>query len=874
MNRDNKAGEKIREKESVKLKIDGVEVEVEKGATILDAANKAGLYIPTLCHDPRLEPFGACRMCLVEVEGRAKLLTACSSPAEEGMSVITSNEKINKLRRTVLELLAVHHPIDCPICDAAGECQLQNLTNEMRGSDKRRFDGWEKTAEIDRSNPLIERNLARCIGCGKCVRVCNEVQGTSAIDFSFRGFNTKIGPAFAEPLSCDFCGQCVDICPVGALQNRQYKFTTRSWLLQKHLSVCPFCGEGCVVQLGIGQKGSIVRGKSRPDVGFNEGNLCGRGRFGHDFLQTSCRIGVPSVRKNGQMRQVGWDEALDEVAKKLTGIREKYGAGAIGFLIGGRVDNETIYVAKKFIYDFIGASKVSSSSTRRYAQWVDVCKRLWGVKPPYCGAERFSNSDFILVLESEISASNPLSWIKIYEAKRKGAFLVTADYRRAKVGLRSDKFLTISPGGALELILRIAGCVVKTGGYDRSKVRAINGFDNFMQAVMKVRPSLTSDVSEKDIEQIAGAVMNAKRPFIVLSLESVDSVKTAGLVEAVANLAILLGFGPDAIYVPSPEANTRALVDSGILNESYYNTAKIFDEILAGKIKALYVIGDAPLSHLPDVARLRRALLSLEFLVVQDILINSTGGYADVLLPASAWSEHEGCFTSSAGMIQVFPRVVAPAERALPDRQILLMLGKDMGFAFEKESVEQIRAAFINEWYGEVPVINYNLVQGGTRETSIRTSSEEYKPICFASIDWSAGGVSGGDDGRLILATRGARGHNSTLSTYSAGITSVFPEPFVFINPEDARMTGLEDGQNVNVRSASGEISVRVNVDGEMRRGVVYIPVHFSEPPVLELFNEKDFYEGKATKVRITPIILTARQEEKVLEGAVEEAVS
>lgn len=836
----------------LKLKVDGKEVEVPRGATILEAADRAGIHIPTLCHDPRLKPFGACRLCVVEIEGRGtRLVTACTTPAEKGISVISYNPRIEKVRRTILELLAVHHPVDCPVCDKAGECKLQELTVELRHSDKRRFEGFEKKKARDRRNPLVERDMARCVACGKCVRVCAEVQGTCAIDFQYRGFVTSIGPQFNEPLDCDFCGQCIDICPVGALMNKQYKFTTRSWLLKKYPAVCSFCGDGCVVEIGVGQKGTIVRGRGVEGIGLNGGNLCQRGRFGHDYLLSSNRVGEPMVRKEGELTAVGWKEAVSTVADRLKEIKSKHGSDSIAFMVGGRIDNEGLYALSRFMNDVVESGKVSSSSMRKYKNWIGVVRDVWNMKPPVVNAASALDSDLILVLESEINATNPLVWVNIHQAMmKKEASVVVADSRRSKAGWRASKFLKVDPGGAVELLLRIASVILKRGLFDTKSAGKISGFERFAKEANSARPVLTDDVSDMDVALLATEIVKAKNPLLVITLDASENMKSKQLLSAAANLAVLLGRGPDSILVPMPESNMRGLTESGMFKGAGSEDPSIVvRNILNGKIRALYITGDDPISHLPEMNNVRKAFLSLDMLVVQDIMVSPTAAMADVILPAAAWAEHEGSYTSSNGLIQAFGKIVTVPGRAKPDWEIISMVSEEMGRAMGYGSVEGIRKDYIEQWHPGKKILT-----PGVSSYMEVVGEPGGKPAGrFLEVGYTIRPPSLGRK-ELLLVTGPMRGHSGILSTYSAAITSVFSEPLAMIHPGDAEEMGVKDGDSVNVRSASGEISIKVRLDEEVKRGVIFISVHFSEPPVLDLFTSDSYVHGMPVKVKITPL--------------------
>ncbi|RME69345.1 MAG: 4Fe-4S dicluster domain-containing protein [Nitrospirae bacterium] len=339
----------------ITLMIDGKYVEVPEGTTVLEAARQADIYIPTLCDDPRLEPYGACRLCLVQIKGMPRPVTACTTPAREGMEVVTSNEEIERIRRTIVELLLSDHPNDCMVCEKAGDCTLQELAY-FYGLRENRFWGARRQYTKKDNNPFIERDMEKCVLCGKCVRVCEEVQGVAAIDFAHRGFNTIVSPPFEKDLNCEFCGQCVSVCPTGALIGKLSLGKGRQKDIKKVDTVCPYCGCGCNITLHV-SRNEIIRVTSSPDT-LNEGWLCVKGRFGFKFVNHPDRLKKPLLKKNGRFYEVSWDEALQYVADRIKEIKEKYGPNAIAGLSSARCTNEENYLFQKFLRAAIGTNNV------------------------------------------------------------------------------------------------------------------------------------------------------------------------------------------------------------------------------------------------------------------------------------------------------------------------------------------------------------------------------------------------------------------------------------------------------------------------------------------------------------------------------------
>jgi predicted molibdopterin-dependent oxidoreductase YjgC len=353
----------------VNLTINGKKVRVRKLSTLLDAAAKLDIPIPTLCHHPALSPFGGCRLCLVEIKGSPKPVTACTTLVRDGMEVVTSNPRIEQMRRATLELILSDHPQDCMVCERAGDCKLQELAY-FYGIRDNRFKGERRIYEKKDGNPFIVRDMEKCILCGKCVRICDEIQGVGAIDFAYRGIKTKICPPFEKDLNCEFCGQCVAVCPTGALTGRMWAHKGRQNFREVD-TICPYCGCGCNITLHVWR--NEVRRISSKENTPNEGWLCAKGRFGYSFIDHPQRLKKPLIRispkedkessspvthHTSHFREVSWDEALDYTAGRLKELIEKHGADAIGGLSSARCTNEENYLFQKFIRAAIGTNNV------------------------------------------------------------------------------------------------------------------------------------------------------------------------------------------------------------------------------------------------------------------------------------------------------------------------------------------------------------------------------------------------------------------------------------------------------------------------------------------------------------------------------------
>ncbi len=338
----------------IRLRINGRVVDVTAGKTILDAAKQIGISIPALCNHPMLSHSGSCRVCIVEVNGNP--MTACTTLVEEDMEIVTNSPYIENLRRDTIDLILSDHPFDCMVCQKTGECELQELayTYNIR---QPIFSGERRIYERKDGNPFIERDMEKCVLCGRCVKVCDEIQGVGAIDFAYKGFGTKVCPPFERDLNCEFCGQCVMVCPTGALVGKSWIGKGRYWNITETDTTCPYCGVGCGITLHV-KDNEIIRVTSRQNSPVNKGLLCVKGRFGHAYVSSGDRLKQPLIRKNGILEPASWDEAMDFAAQRLLAIKEQHGPDAIAGLSSARCTTEENYLFQKFMRAAVGTNNV------------------------------------------------------------------------------------------------------------------------------------------------------------------------------------------------------------------------------------------------------------------------------------------------------------------------------------------------------------------------------------------------------------------------------------------------------------------------------------------------------------------------------------
>ncbi|HLC17316.1 MAG TPA: molybdopterin-dependent oxidoreductase [Thermodesulfovibrionia bacterium] len=789
----------------VELTIDGKKIKVKEGANILQAALSNGIEIPHLCYDPRLERFGGCRMCLVEIEGRRWPVAACATPVKNGMTVKTDTPALRKSRQTTLELLLIHHPLDCPTCAKAGECSLQDMVFGY-GKTKTRFKRLRHHSPADVRGPLIELDANLCILCGKCVRICAEHQGRGALGLIGRGFDTVVQPAFGEVLECDFCGQCVDICPTGAIANKTFKYTARAWYLNETVNICPFCSVGCTLTLGI-MEGRIVRSRGKQGTGLTDGNLCGRGRFGFDFMYSENRLKAPLIKKDGLFVEVSWDEALKAVSLRLREIWVESGIEAIGALGSPRCTLESNYILQKFMRKVIGTGNIDSSAHFGYNLVQDVFERTFGVREIPVRFNAPLEKELLFVIESDITSTHPVYGLNFLKAKRQGAELIVADCKETKLTWHSTENLQIKPGTGACLINGIMHIIMKQGLYNREHLAQIAGFEALETMISDYTPEKVeaiTGIGQNQLVSVASKIAHAKSRLLSMTLNASENSKGKDTVQAAANLILLLYEEPGSLQVPPEYCNTMGMLKVGIRPDEGGKTAR--DMLyLQGALRALYIMGEDPLVSFPDTNTVHQTLKSLDFLIVQDIAMTDTAKLAHVILPASGWAEKDGSFLNMSGIRQGIKKVVDAKGHALPDIQIIRNLGLLMGASVCARNYSDTQKE-INEILTASPKSSAQKVFHPT-PFDIRESKDASFPY--------------------TLVIRDSLQHSGTMSTRSKSIDLVLSDAFLEINEADAAKEGFEDASHVRVISNRGETILKVRLTSDIREGIVCTNTHF-----------------------------------------------
>jgi formate dehydrogenase alpha subunit len=862
----------------VSLNIDGIRVEASEGTTVLEAARAEGIYIPNLCADPDLEPYGACRLCLVEIEGVDGLPASCLTPVAEGMIVHTDTSYVNQARRRVVELLLSDHPDNCLLCSKNQHCELQKVAAYV-GFDQQRFKKLERPPLIDSSNPFFVRDSSKCILCGKCVRVCNEIQGLGALEVFNDGLLSKIITSAGDrPILesiCESCGQCVAKCPTGALMPKDFR-----WPAKEVKTVCTYCGVGCGLYLAV-RGNEVVGVRGDPENPVNRSSLCVKGRFGFDFINHPERLTSPLIRRNGEFSEATWDEALDLVASKLA----KYKGDKVAAISSAKCTNEENYLIQKFARVVLGTNNVDHCARLCHAPSVAGLAQSFGSGAMTNSIDEISRAACILAIGANTTATHPVIGLRVRRAVREGAKLIVANPREIDLCRIAHLWLRHRPGSDVALLMGMMRVIVDEGLADSSFIEErCENFDAFKQSLETFDLDFVERVTAVPAEQVAEAARlyaTNKPATILYAMGITQHTHGTDNVLATANLAMLTGnIGKPSTGV-NPlrgQNNVQGACDMGALPSVYagyqqvndpkvkekfeaawgcslktspgLTLTEIFQAAQQGQVKALYLAGENPVLSDPDSKHIEEALEKLEFLVVQDVFLSETARLADVVLPAATFAEKDGTYTNTERRVQRVRQAIEPVGDSRPDWWITCQLAKKMGgkgFNFTHPSKIMEEIARLTPSYGG---ISYRRLEKEGLQWPCPTKEHPGTSILhtdmflrgkgrFIPLEYKPPVESPDDEYPLVLTTGRSlyHYHTGTLTRKAEGLNVLHGKELVEMNPLDARTLGLNNGDRVKVTSRRGEVTAHVKITPASPPGVVSMTFHFAESPTNILTN-------------------------------------
>lgn len=887
--------------DQVTLTIDGTRVTTPKGTNVLQAARAAGIYVPALCYDPDLSNVGACRLCIVEVQGMEGMPLSCELQAAEGMVVNTLSTGVREVRKRIIEIIKADHSNDCMMCPKNEHCELQLATKsvnvEVRVSKKL---AWE--APTDSSNPFFTYDLKRCILCYKCVRVCNEMVGANAIVMKGAGFSTHVAPKGAAKLidsTCISCGSCLAKCPTAAILTKIYRVPT-----EEIKSTCIYCGVGCGIYLGLyfGQLSSVRGDQGSP---VNHGYLCAKGRFGiTEFVTHEDRLMAPMVKKDDELTQVSWDEALEVVAKTLA----KYKKDEVAVIASAKCTNEENYIIQKFARTVLGTNNIDHCARLCHSPTVSGLAETFGSGAMTNSIGEIKDAGCILAVGANTTSSHPIIGMQINQAVKKGAKLIVINPREVDLCRWATLWLCNKPGSDVALLMGMMKVIVDDGLQDDSFIaERTENYEMFKASLSKFDLDFverTSGVPRAKIIEAARIYATNKPSAILYAMGITQHSHGTDNVMATANLAMLTGnIGKPSTGV-NPlrgQNNVQGSCDAGALpdllpgyqkvsnpevrrkfQDAWENCTldanpgltltEIFDSARQGKIKAIYLVGENPALSDPDLHHVWEGLENLELLVVQDLFMNPTGRRAHVVLPAASFVEKDGTFTNTERRVQRIRKAIEPVGESRPDWWITCQIAKKMGASgFEFDHPSQIMA----EMASVTPIyagISYERLEKGGIQWPCTTAEHPGTPILhtqsfsrgkgkFMPLAYRPSAEQASEDYPLILTTERSayQYHTGTLTRRVEGLVELRGEELVEINPADAERLGITSGDRVKVTSRRGEVEAKSKVTKVSPPGVISMTFHFGESPtnVLTAANldpVAKIPEFKVTAVRVEKV--------------------
>jgi predicted molibdopterin-dependent oxidoreductase YjgC len=859
---------------TIELSIDGKSVTAKDGVSLYDVISMTGKIIPAMCYHYTFDPFGSCGMCLVMQEGKKAPVRSCTAKAAAGMVIRTEGEDLFLARKKAVEKHLSVHPLDCPVCDADGHCELQDMAFQHGVTNL--ANAKQKFIPEDTRSPVLDFNMNRCIACAECINVCKDVLMIDALQFMKKGGFNQVVPKGDLALDCEFCGDCLAVCPVGAITNKFSKYLYKPWQMKKTTTTCNYCGDGCQLYLET-KDTEVIRVSSplswknkwgdRSETAKGHGGLCVRGRFGFEYLDSQHRLVQPLVREGDRLVEKSWLETMHALVDRFTEIKQKHGADAIAGLATARCTNEELYLFQKLMRTGFGTNQLDSSARYGHMNFVLASKHASGVGRTSNDWEDLTKAKAIIVIGSNITETNPLTAVRIKEAIRVyKAQVVTLDSAITNMAkLASHPFL-IKPGteGAV-----IDGLVKAAIAYDLVDEAAVSKHPRAFEELKSAVANLTlEDVSAQTgltvetFKEIATIFAESPRSIILCAEGIVRRTNGYQNVLKMMDLAWItgkIGRSGCGVNTVTEEPNEQGAVDMGVAPEFLPGQARFDDssardrfsgawdaslpsigsgahlvEILkrckSGQIKALYVLGENPLATFPASMEVRAALERLELLVVQDPFLTETAKMADFVLPACTYAEKDGTFTNFEGRVLRIRQAMDPLGESLPDWHIMTALANAMGCRWEYQSANDIQSEIMKLLPGYynlgqprkfAPALDQYLSNGYAGEVKARyrtsqASVERARPFMLIM-------------GQLLM-------HSGKLSTQASGLIKIAPNTGKLrMNIRDMERLGMQDGTKVRLISDRGSLQLAVQPDQSIAPGTCFFPEHFNEPPVKDL---------------------------------------
>lgn len=872
--------------------MNGKPLQVSEGTTILEAARDNGIEIPTLCYLKEVSSIGSCRMCMVETQD-GQLLPACRTAVSEGMVLQTATERLERYRRSMLQLILANHRMECVDCPANGQCTLQQLCGRYRVgvspySPSRLL--IEKKFKALEDHPYLRYDPAKCIHCQRCIQACQHLSGNGTLKNGRLGVYHQVEAPFGadwKTTGCESCGNCAAVCPTGALSLKR-SGEVKPWEVKKVLTTCPHCATGCQLQLVV--KGNRILSVEAADGPANRGLLCVKGRSGSfDFVSHRDRLTAPLIRdrKTGEFRRVSWHEAISYTAEHFLSIKKQYGPEALAGFACARSTNEDIYMVQKMVRTCFGSNNTDNCARVCHSATVAGLARTLGsgaMTNPIGDITR--NSDCILLIGSNPEEAHPVVGMQVRQAVERGARLIVIDPRDIGLTRHADIHLKLRPGTNVALVNGLMHVILREGLENRTYIEQYTeGFEELKALVADYTPEKVAGICHIDPDMLTEAAMmyaKAERAPIIYCLGVTEhSTGTEGVM-SLSNLALLTGkLGKPGCGV-NPlrgQNNVQGACDMGAMPTDYPGYQKVdnpavrekfeqawgvklnpnpglkatdvFPAAIEGKIRGLYICGEDPVVSDPDTAHIVHALQSLDFFVVQDLFLTETAKYADVVLPAVSYAEKEGTFTNTERRVQRVRQAVKCRGEMRLDTDILIDLMNAMGYPQKRVTAAEIMdeiAALTPSFAG---ISHERLDQLGTglqwpcpaKDHPGTDILHKNGPVRGRALFYPAAFTPSAElpdeEYPFILSTGRILYHYNAaaMTARSRGLMEMAGEGFIEVHFRDAQRLGIANGERIRVSSRRGSITATAHVGRKVSQGETWMPFHFPDSPANQLTN-------------------------------------
>jgi formate dehydrogenase alpha subunit len=885
----------MEKKKTISITIDGRNIQTTEGANLLQVAHENGIRIPSLCYHKKLTPTGACRLCVTKISGTPGLIMSCTVSVKEGMEVIAFDNELEETRKHTLDYLLAEHndKYDNTYYD-----EFRDWVKHYGLSDpkNRTYPNISKglNYKTDDSSPVLTYDATKCIKCFRCIKGCDEIQGKNVLSFSERGITSYIIAGFDKwnESECDGCGECVQLCPTGALVEKPHRTELNIDKIDKKVkTTCPYCGVGCQLELFI-QNGKIVRSNGVEGVLPNDGRLCVKGRFGYDFVNSPERLKKPLIKKEGKFVESSWDEAIELIASKFLEIKQKYGNEALAGYSSAKCTNEDNYLFQKFIRIVFGTNNIDYCTRLCHASTVTAMLRSIGDGAGSNSIEDFATTDCLFVTGNNIIETHPVTATYVKNGKYNGQKIIVCDPKWTPLVKYADIWLQPRLGTDVALLngmmqVIIAEDLIKPDFINDRVDRGMEAFEELKKIVAEYTPERTEEITSVPKEKIIAAARmyaSAETSMIATGMGMSQQVTGTNNVFALINMMLITGqIGKERAGIDPPRGqnNVQGATDVGcsplvypgyipvindenrkrvaeIWNVPFENlsgkpgltTVEIMHAAYEGKIKAMYIMGENPMLTDPDLNHTEHAIKNLDFLVVQDIFNTETTPYADVILPASSFAEKDGTFVNSdRRVLRVRKAVELPGE-AREDWKIIVSIAEKMGYNIGSYTNA---SEIFDEIAKAAPMmagISYDRIEHQGIQWPCPAKDHPGTSTLFLEKFNTPNGKAKINPVQYVPQTEKATNefpfimnsgrilyhyHTSTMSRKNKSLTDFANESYVLMNPSDVIKFGFKDKSKVKVKSKQGELTTTLVSSDQVAEGELFMPWHYSESPVNRL---------------------------------------